>query len=67
MQTYSKTQDGSDALLTRKDVEKRWGVSIETVKRREKDGTLVPIYLPGGRLVRYRLADVLNAEGGQAR
>lgn len=56
------TKDGSDTLLTRKDIEGRWGVSIETVKRREKDGSLKPVYLPGGRLVRYRLSDVLAAE-----
>ncbi|MCP5532339.1 MAG: DNA-binding protein [Akkermansiaceae bacterium] len=63
MVKHATSQDGSNALLTRKDVQRRWGVSIETVKRREKDGTLVPVYLPGGRLVRYRLADVLKAEG----
>jgi hypothetical protein len=46
------------------DVAQRWRVSQESIKRREKDGTLTPVYLPGGRLVRYRLADVLKAEGG---
>ena len=63
MVSHATSNDGSDALLTRKDIEQRWGVSIETVKRREKDGTLAPVYLPGGRLVRYRLADVIKAEG----
>lgn len=59
--------DGSDALLTRKDIAMRWKTSLETVKRREKDGTLVPVYLPGGRLVRYRLSEILKVEGGCAR
>lgn len=66
MATHTKN-DGSDTLLTRKDVETRWGVSVETVKRREKDGTLTPVYLPGGRLVRYRLSEILKLEGGQTR
>lgn len=52
-----------ETLFDRKTLAKRWGVSVETVKRRETDGTLPPLYLPGGRLVRYRLSDVLKAEG----
>lgn len=67
MHTHTTSKVGSDTLLTRKDVEQRWGVSIETVKRREKDGTLSPVYLPGGRLVRYRLSEILKLEGGQPR
>ena len=51
-----------DTLLDRPALSHRWGVSRETIKRREKDGTLKPVYLPGGRLVRYRLSDVLAAE-----
>jgi predicted DNA-binding transcriptional regulator AlpA len=56
-----------DTLLDRPALAHRWGVSRETIKRREKDGTLTPVYLPGGRLVRYRLADVIKAEGGRAK
>lgn len=63
MVTHATSKTGFDALLTRKDVEQRWGVSRETVKRREKDGTLKPVYLPGGRLVRYRLSEILKMEG----
>ena len=57
------TDDGG-ALLDRKAIAKRWQCSIESVKRRTIDGTLSPVYLPGGRLVRYRLADIIKAEGG---
>jgi len=52
----------SEELLDRKALATRWLVSIETLKRREKDGTLSPVYLPGGRLVRYRLSDIKSIE-----
>ena len=52
----------TDPLLDRKAVALRWAVSVETIKRREKDGTLKPIYLPGGRLVRYNLSDIVAIE-----
>lgn len=52
-----------EPLLDRKELSHRWKCSIETVKRREKDGTLEATHLPGGRLVRYRLSAVLKAEG----
>ena len=50
-------------LIDRAGLARRWKVSQETIKRREKDGTLKPVYLPGGRLVRYRIADILAVEG----
>lgn len=66
MTTYVVTQpdrpQGGD-LLDRKALAARWSVSIETLKRREKDGSLLPVYLPGGRLVRYRLSDIEEIEG----
>jgi hypothetical protein len=52
-----------DNFLDRLSLAHRWGVSRETLKRREKDGTLTPVYLPGGRLVRYRLSEILKVEG----
>lgn len=66
MAKHATTQDSQLLLLDRKALAHRWSVSGETIKRREKDGTLTPVYLPGGRLVRYRLADVIKAEGGQS-
>ena len=48
-------------LIDRKELAARWGCSILTVKRREKDGILKPIHL-STRLVRYRLADVEELE-----
>jgi hypothetical protein len=62
----NKNNDSESAtLLDRKEVARRWAVSIETIKRRERDGSLKATHLPGGRLVRYRLADVIAAEGGK--
>lgn len=55
-------EDSQQPLLDRKTLAKRWGVSIETIKRREADGTINPVYLPGGRLVRYRLEDIIKLE-----
>jgi len=56
------TQEG-EGLYDRRTLAARWRCSIETIKRREKDGSLQPVYLPGGRLVRYRISDILKAEG----
>jgi len=47
-------------LLTRAQLAERWSVSRETIKRREKDGTLPVLKL--GRDARYRLSDVLRLE-----
>lgn len=68
MANTALSQPGSSAqagelFLDRKAVAARWRVSQETVKRREADGTLRALHLPGGRLVRYRFSDVLRAEG----
>ena len=52
-------------FIDRKQVSTRWGISIPTIQRREKDGTLNPIYIPGGRLVRYRLEDIERIEAEQ--
>ncbi|MGL4399938.1 MAG: helix-turn-helix transcriptional regulator [Luteolibacter sp.] len=64
MTIHSEPQDShSNTLLDRRSLAQRWSVSEMTIKRRESDGTLKPVYLPGGRLVRYRLTDILKAEG----
>jgi hypothetical protein len=47
-------------LLTRLDLCERWRTSRETLKRRERDGTLIALKL--GRFVRYRLSDVERIE-----
>jgi hypothetical protein len=41
-------------------MKERWDVSLETLKRFERDDILRPIKL--GAKVRYRLSDVLRAE-----
>jgi hypothetical protein len=50
-----------EPLLTRKQLAKRWKCSTETVKRRERDGTLRSLHF-NGRNVRYRLEDVEKVE-----
>ncbi len=48
-------------LLSRRQIAERWGVSIETVKRREKTGSLRSLRF-NQRLVRYRLSDIERFE-----
>jgi predicted DNA-binding transcriptional regulator AlpA len=52
-------------LLSRRQVAVKEGVSVETIKRREKQGLLNPIRF-NSRLVRYRLSDVLAYEAAAA-
>ena len=64
MQTReTRTQNNNSnepGLLTRRQLSDRWQVSKETIKRREKNGTLPVLKL--GRDARYRLSDVLRLE-----
>jgi len=48
-------------LLSRRQIAVKEGVSVETIKRREKQGLLTPIRF-NSRLLRYRLSDVLAYE-----
>jgi hypothetical protein len=50
-----------ETLLTRSELAKRWKVSIETLKRRERAKILRPVRLDG-RVIRYRMSDVLRIE-----
>jgi hypothetical protein len=50
-----------EMLLTRSELARRWKVSIETLKRRERARILRPVRLDG-RVIRYRLSDVLRIE-----
>jgi DNA-binding transcriptional regulator YhcF (GntR family) len=50
-----------DSLLTRRELAGRWKVSTETIKRRERTKILRPVRLDG-RIVRYRMSDVLRIE-----
>ena len=51
----------ADSLLTRRELARRWKVSIETLKRRERTKILRPMRLDG-RIVRYRMSDVVRIE-----
>jgi len=57
----TKFDPKQDRLLSRKELSERFGVSIKTLKRREKDGILRPLSL-GARTVRYRLSEILAIE-----
>jgi len=47
-------------FLSRRQLAARWSVSIETIKRMEKAGTLAFLKLGAG--VRYRLSDIERIE-----
>ena len=47
-------------MLSRRQLASRWGVSKETLKRREKAGTLP--FLKIGKVVRYWLANIEQIE-----
>jgi hypothetical protein len=53
-------QDRSVQLVTRRELSDRWKLSVETLKRRERNGLLPCLKL--GRGVRYRLSDVERLE-----
>jgi hypothetical protein len=59
MNEDDKTEEVS--LLTRRELARRWKVSIETLKRRERTKILRPMRLDG-RIVRYRMSDVERIE-----
>ena len=56
----------ADSLLTRRELARRWKVSIETLKRRERTKILRPMRLDG-RIVRYRMSDVVPDRAGRLR
>jgi predicted site-specific integrase-resolvase len=57
MKKQTSASRPNEQLLSRKGVAGRWGVSTETVKRREQEGYLKALRF-NSRSVRYRLSDV---------
>ena len=57
-----------EQLLSRRAVAGRWQTSVETVKRREKEGFLKAIRF-NERLLRYKLSDIeaFEAQAGGAK
>jgi hypothetical protein len=57
-----------EQLLSRRAVADRWQTSVETVKRREKEGLLKAIRF-NERLLRYKLSDIeaFEAQAGGAK
>ena len=54
------TKEEFDDKITRIELASRWKVSIQTLKRREKEGVLKPLLLGG--CVRYDMIDILKTE-----
>jgi predicted site-specific integrase-resolvase len=54
-----------EQLLSRKAVAERWQTSVETVKRREKEGLLRAIRF-NERLLRYKLSEIEAIEAAAA-
>jgi hypothetical protein len=59
--TSEQIQQITDTLVSRKQLAARWACSIETTKRRQKQGLLRPIYL-SKRQLRYRLSQIIAVE-----
>jgi predicted site-specific integrase-resolvase len=55
----------SEQLLSRRAVADRWQTSVETIKRRERDGLLKPIRF-NQRLLRYKLSEIEAIEAAAA-
>jgi hypothetical protein len=60
-----KANDAEDDFISRAELAVRWGCHIETLKRREKQGSLHPLRF-STRMVRYPLREVraLEREAG---
>ena len=56
-----KTAGADETLLSRQDLSKRWSVSIDTLRRRERSKAL-PYLSLGSNLIRYRLRDIQEIE-----
>jgi hypothetical protein len=67
-ETTSLARESQGRLISRREVAQRWGVSVETVKRRTSQGLLHPVRF-NQRLIRYPLSEIIRIENeasGQA-
>ena len=62
---HTLSTNQTEQMLSRKGVAARWETSVETVKRREKEG-LLRVYRFNQRLLRYKLSDVIAYENAAA-
>jgi hypothetical protein len=56
-----KTKKKDEDYISRQELCARWGCSLETLKRREKQGILHPVGF-SERMVRYELSEVMTIE-----
>ena len=62
----SASADDATRLLDDVQLAERWGTSPKTLRNQRVSGSVVP-FIRIGRLVRYRLSDVLAYEAAQTR
>jgi len=55
----------SEQLLSRRQLQARWGCCIETIKRKQYAGLLKPIFL-SARMIRYSVQNVEEIEAAAA-
>jgi hypothetical protein len=53
--------EASERLVSRKALAARWQCSVETVKRRTREGLLHPVRF-NQRLIRYPLSEIIRVE-----
>jgi DNA-binding transcriptional regulator YhcF (GntR family) len=63
MKTKRSVLEPSERFLSRREVAERWGVSTETIKRR--DGVLHPLRF-NQRLIRYAFSEIAKVESEAA-
>jgi hypothetical protein len=51
----------SEQLLSRKALAKRWQCSLETIKRRTREGVLHPVRF-SQRMIRYPISEIIRVE-----
>jgi hypothetical protein len=51
----------SEQLISRKAVAVRWQCSVETIKRRTREGILHPLRF-NSRMIRYSMSEILRVE-----
>jgi hypothetical protein len=61
LQVDTQPNNGPEQLFSRRALATRWDCSIETLKRREREGILKALRF-NQRLLRYRLSDILAVE-----
>jgi len=57
----SKLTQSTEQLISRKSLAFRWECSVETIKRRTREGLLHPVRF-NQRMIRYSMSEILRVE-----